>query len=96
MWTLGLRRKDADRKAADRSETERVKALVFEALGRNPEIALSVNEIVCADPACPGEETVILVMAPQKKTAACKVGKALASITEDDVRDALKELSYAP
>ena len=96
MWTLGLRRRTAGNKAAQRSEAERVKALVFEALGRNPDIALSVNEIVCADPACPGEETVILVMAPQRKTAACKVGKALAAITEDDVRDALKELSYAP
>ena len=91
MWTLGLRRK-----TVDRSDNERVKALVFEALGRNPDVAVSVSEIACADPACPGDETVILVMAPLRKTAACKVGKALADVTEDDVRDALKELSYAP
>lgn len=91
MWTLGRRRKDQDR-----SDNERVKGFVFEALGRNPDIAISVSEIVCADPGCPGEETVILVMAPQRKTAACKVGKALALVTEDDVRDALKELSENP
>ena len=91
MWTLGRRRKDQDR-----SDNERVKGFVFEALGRNPDIAISVSEIVCADPGCPGEETVILVMAPGRKTAACKVGKALALVTEDDVRDALKDLSENP
>ncbi len=91
MWTLGLKRKPRDR-----SDNERVKAHVFEALGRNPDIAISVSEIVCADPGCPGEETVILVMAPGRKTAACKVGKALAEVTEDDVRDALRDLSEAP
>jgi len=88
MWKLGLRRK-----TIDRSDNERVKAYVFEALGRNPEVGISVSEIVCADPGCPGEETVILVMVPMKKTAACKVGKALALVTEDDVREALKDLS---
>lgn len=91
MWTLDLKRK-----SRDRSDNERVKAFVFEAIGRNPDIAISVSEIVCADPGCPGEETIILVMAPGRKTAACKVGKALADVTEDDVRDALRDLSEAP
>jgi hypothetical protein len=31
------------------------------------------NEIVCPDPACPGTETVILVMVPSRPTRACKV-----------------------
>jgi hypothetical protein len=83
-------------KSADRSQSERVKAHVFEALGRNPDIGISVNEIICRDPGCPGEETVILVMAPMKKTTACKVAKAMAEVSEDDVRDALKTLTYAP
>jgi hypothetical protein len=91
MWKLSL-----GRKKTDRSDSERVKGFVFEALGRNPDVAVSVNEIICADPGCPGEETVILVMVPGKKTAACKVGKAMSGVTEDDVRDALKELTYAP
>ena len=91
MWKLSLKPK-----AADRTSHERVKGLVFEALGRNPDIGISVSEIACADPACPGEETIILVMIPKRKTAACKVARALADVTGDDVRDALKELAYTP
>ncbi len=91
MWRLGRRADDAARAAQ-----ERVKAHLFEALGRNPDIGFSVNEIVCNDPGCPGTETVILVMAPLRKTAACKVNKPLAEVTADDVRDALKTLSYTP
>lgn len=91
MWTLGLKPK-----SRDRSAQERVKAHAFEALGRNPDIGLSINEIICRDPGCPGTETIILVMAPGRKTAACKVQKAMDDVTEDDVRDALRNLAYAP
>jgi hypothetical protein len=91
MWKMRLGQAKPDRSAGDR-----VKGFVFDALGRNPDIGISVNEIVCNDPGCPGQETVILVMAPLKKTAACKVSKPLADVTEDDVRDALRQLTYAP
>jgi hypothetical protein len=91
MWKLSLR---PDK--PDRTSNERVKGFVFEAIGRNPDVAISVTEIICADPGCPGEETVILVMIPKRKTAACKVAKALADVTEDDVREALKDLTYTP
>jgi hypothetical protein len=91
MWSLGLKPKPKDRSAQ-----ERVKGFVFEALGRNPDIGLSVNEIICRDPGCPGTETIILVMAPGRKTAACKVSKAMVDVTDDDVRDALRELSTTP
>jgi hypothetical protein len=91
MWILG--RKD---KKNDRDLQQQVKQHVFEALGRNPDIAVSVNEIICTDPGCPGQETIILVMAPLKKTAACKISKPLADINQDDVRDALKRLTYTP
>lgn len=83
-------------KPVDRSQNVRVKALVFDAMGRNPDIGISVNEIICNDPSCPGQETVILVMIPLKKTAACKVAKAMADVSDDDVRDALKQLAYTP
>ncbi|MGL5139357.1 MAG: hypothetical protein ACRC7G_16480 [Beijerinckiaceae bacterium] len=79
-----------------RSDQQRVKALVVAALGHNPDVGVSVNEIVCNDPGCPGQETVILVMVPKKKTAATKISKAIVDVTEDDVRDALKRLTYAP
>jgi hypothetical protein len=91
MWKLSL-----GPKPVARGCNERVKAHVFEALGRNTAIGISVSEIICSDPGCPGEETIILVMVPLKKTAACKVSKAMADVTEDDVRDALKQLTYTP
>jgi hypothetical protein len=91
MWRLGLKPKPDNR-----ADIARVKAFAFEALGRNPEIAVSVSEIVCNDPGCPGTETIILVMAPGRKTAACKAQKPVAEVTEDDVRDALKSLATTP
>lgn len=91
IFRLGGKKRDETR-----DQAKRVKELVFEALGRNPDIGLSVSEIACSDPACPGDETVILVMAPLRKTAATKIQKALVDVTEDDVRDALKRLTYTP
>lgn len=57
--------------------------------GFGPEVSLTVNEIVCADPACPGTETVILIMAPGVRSRACKVAKTLEDVTEEDVVAAL-------
>jgi hypothetical protein len=59
------------------------------ALQAPEETAFAVNEIVCNDPACPGSETVILIMAPGRKTRACRVPKSADEVTEQDVRQAL-------
>jgi hypothetical protein len=91
MWKMTIKPKPVDR-----LQNARVKTLVFDALGKNPDIGISVNEIICTDPGCPGQETVILVMIPLKKTAACKVSKAMVDVSDDDVRDALKQLAYTP
>jgi hypothetical protein len=91
LFKLG-RRRDTEGDTARKS----VLAMVVRALGGNPDIVVAVNEIVCADPACPGTETIILVMVPGKPTAACKVGKPIRDVSDDDVRDALRELTYAP
>ena len=72
----------------DAAAAARVKAWAA-ALGSSPETAFSVNEIACTDPACPGIETVILVMEPGRRTRACKIAKALDEVTEPDVRKAL-------
>jgi hypothetical protein len=88
MWKMTIKPKPIDR-----SQNARVKALVFDAMGRNPDVGISVNEIICNDP---GQETVILIMVPLKKTAACKVSKAMKDVSDDDVRDALKQLAYTP
>ena len=85
-WSNPLRRK------APKPEAEavaRIKAWALDALAAPAGTALAVNEIACLDPACPGLETVILVMAPGRKTRAGKVAKALEAVTEQDIRDAL-------
>lgn len=81
------------RTGTDTADRDRVKGYVQRATGYNPDIGISVSEITCTDPACPGTETVILVMVPHRKTAATKVAKALVDVTEDDVRDALRNLA---
>ena len=67
----------------------RVKAWALDALAPPAGTTLAVNEIACLDPACPGLETVILVMEPGRKTRAYKVAKALDAVAEQDIRAAL-------
>ena len=84
---LGLfgRKEDDGRKAL----AERLKADVRRLLALPEAAAIAVNEILCADPSCPGTETVILVMNPGEKTKAYKVQAAMAEVTEDNLREAL-------
>jgi len=85
-WGNLLRRK------APKPEAEavaRVKAWALAVLAPSAGTALAVNEIACLDPACPGLETVILVMEPGRKTRAYKVAKALDMVTEQDIREVL-------
>ncbi|AWN47976.1 hypothetical protein DK419_17945 [Methylobacterium terrae] len=86
MSLLGAFRRRSGLDAASRA---RVAEIARRLGGFGPEVSLTVSEIVCADPACPGTETVILVMAPGARTRACKVGKALEAVTEEDVAAAL-------
>ena len=67
----------------------RVKAWAVAILDNSGDTAVTVNEIVCLDPGCPGTETVILIMAPGRKTRAAKVVKPVDEVTEGDVADAL-------
>ena len=46
---------------------------------------VKVNEIVCADPACPGMETILLLMPPGRPTRAVKIAKPMADVTQGDV-----------
>jgi hypothetical protein len=68
----------------------RIKLWARAALDASEDTAFAVNEIACNDPACPGVETVILIMEPRRKTRACKVPKGLEAVTELDVRQALE------
>jgi hypothetical protein len=74
--------------AIDRAALARVKDLAREALALGEEVSISVNEINCTDPGCPGKETVILVMVPGERTRALKVMKPVEEVDEADIRQA--------
>lgn len=90
----GLFAKRAGIAEPDRDATGAVKALVAGLLALPPGSEVTVSEIICLDPACPGTETVMLVMMPRAKTQAAKVTKAAADVTEPDVRAALLEAGF--
>ncbi|MGY2050376.1 hypothetical protein [Methylobacterium sp. JK268] len=77
------------RKRPDAAGRARVAAWARAAGGFDPAVTLVVNEIVCADPACPGTETVILILAPGARARAVKVAKPVEAVTEAEVAAAL-------
>lgn len=83
-------RKGGDAKAEAKALAEGLKALVRELLGLPEAAAIAVNEIICADPACPGNETVILVMKPGEKTRAYKLQMAMTEVTPEALAEALR------
>jgi hypothetical protein len=77
------------RAAAATDAAARLKLKVREQLALPETAAIAVNEILCADPACPGTETVILVMKPGEKTRAYKIQAALDEVDDEALRAAL-------
>ncbi|WP_188910713.1 hypothetical protein [Salinarimonas ramus] len=69
----------------ERAALDRVAALARETLALPEDASLSVNEIVCADPACPGTETVILLMIPGARTRAIKIQAPAEAVTRDAI-----------
>ncbi|PTM40775.1 hypothetical protein [Bosea sp. 124] len=86
---FGLFGKGGPDKAQVSEQTGRIKGLMREALGLSDAVAIAVNEILCADPACPGTETVILMMKPGEKTRAFKLQMAMAEVTPEALQDLL-------
>lgn len=86
---FGLFGKGSDRKAESAGHAARIKAETRELLGLPEAAAIAVNEIICADPACPGTETVILVMNPGEKTRAYKAQVAMAELTREGLAEVL-------
>lgn len=80
-------RKKAPRDAA---ALDRVRIWCLEFLGDAAD--LTISEVECADPACPGLETFILVLRPGEATQAAKIRKPLVEIMRDDVEEALRYL----
>lgn len=86
---FGLFGKGNDRKAESAGHAARIKSETRELLGLPETAAIAVNEIICADPACPGTETVILVMNPGEKTRAFKAQVAMAELTREALAEVL-------
>ena len=84
IWKAGVNAAKPDPAIA-----ARIKLWTRQALGLNEDATVAVNEIICADPACPGSETVILVMVPGQRTKACKVQAAMADVSEAMVQTAV-------
>lgn len=53
----------------------------------NGEAAVTVSEIDCGDPACPGLETIILIMRQGEPTRALKIAKGVDEIEPADIED---------
>ena len=75
---------------SDATARRRVEAWLRDAGGYGPDTAMTVSEIVCADPSCPGTETVILIFAPGETTRAVKILGALDTLSAAEVAAALR------
>lgn len=67
------------------ADVERVKALVRDGLGLPEDTGVTVSEIVCRDPACPGLETVILIMPMGEPTRLLRIPGAMGTIEGADI-----------
>jgi hypothetical protein len=71
---------------------ELIRHWVETALGKEPALELTISEIDCGDLACPGLETIILVMREGEATQAVKIRKPMETVTEADIQEATRYL----
>jgi len=67
----------------------RIEAWAREAGRFGDDTVVKANEIVCPDPACPGFETVILILAQGRPSRAYRIAKPVAEVGRGDVAAAL-------
>ncbi len=85
LFSLGRRRDGASSEIS-----RRIAADVRAALALGEEDAVTVSQIDCGDPACPGgAETFILVMRKGERTRAAKMSKAMSYVADEDITAAL-------
>lgn len=78
------------RKREDLTDTaRRIKTWVREALTLSNETAVTVSEINCRDPACPGVETAILVMIPHQPTRMIRIASPMTEVQPADIKTAI-------
>jgi len=91
QWRQRL--KPSSHPAHDQAQ-EAIKASVLHYLNQqhnDTSFTIKVSEIECNDPACPGLETVILIMSEGEKSRAIKIQKAMMEVTTDEAVSALIE-----
>lgn len=86
---MSLFRFDRRGPSRDDGARTRVEAWIRATAHLPSDVVVKVNEIQCPDPACPGLETIILIMAPGHRTRAVKVPKPAPEVTQSDVAAAL-------
>jgi hypothetical protein len=69
----------------------RVRAWIIAELGE-PAPTLTISEIECGDIACPGLETIILIMREGEATQAIRIRKPIVDIVQEDASAALSNL----
>lgn len=77
----------------DPEDVARIKAWVREIAALPDGAEITVSEIACTDPACPGLETIILIMRPDGPTRAAKARGSILVQTRPDIVRALAEVS---
>lgn len=78
------------RPRVDPDSAARIKRWTREALALPEDAGVTVSEVDCADPACPGLETVIVVTAPGRPTQAFKARDSALVQTRPLIEAALK------
>ena len=89
---LGLWKKGSGAPEVDVAALVRIKQSVRHILKLHDDATVAANELICADPACPGTETVILIMVPGQRTKAAKVMAAASDVTDAMLREALDHI----
>ena len=75
----------------ERAQANALKAIVRARLALAEDVAVTVSEVQCGDVACPGVETVVLVMAPGSRTRAYRIRRPVAAVDEAALREAMIE-----
>lgn len=76
----------------DEAALQRIREWTRVALDDPPGLDLTISEVECADPVCPGLETFILVLREGEATQAVKVRKPITEIVEADIAEAMRHL----
>lgn len=79
------------RSAAERAHANQVKEWFRAGLGLDEDAVVTVNEVNCTDPRCPGFETIIAVLAEGQPTRSYKIFLPILEIYEARVDWAIRK-----